>query len=319
MIKDILNLINKSNTILLLTHENPDGDAIGSMLALYNWLCDKKNVSMVMPEVPPIYDYLKNREAIIERSNDEFDLAIVVDCSSIQRIGQNNNEFYKCKKSIIIDHHISNEMYGSINFVDRAYPSCAQLIYYLYKNWNVEITKEIGECLLTGSITDTNGFSNDNVNKDTFLMTAELMNLDISIHELYYNLLLKKSMAQYELMKMATGRLEFYGDNRVVFSYISQEDMENVGAKKGDHEGLVDIGRNIIGVDVSIFMREDDGYNVSFRSNGIDVEKIAKKFGGGGHKVAAGAKLEMSFKEAKEALIRETLKELGIDGWDNSN
>ena len=319
MIKDILNLINKNNTILLLTHENPDGDAIGSMLALYNWLCDKKNVSMVMPEVPPIYDFLKNRELIIEKSNDEFDLVIVVDCSSIQRIGQNNNEFYKCKKSIIIDHHISNEMYGSINYVDKSLPSCAQLIYYLYKNWNVNITKEIGECLLTGSITDTNGFSNDNVNKETLLMTADLIDLGVSLHGLYYNLLLKKSMAQYELMKMATGRLEFYGDNRVVFSYISHEDMENVGAKKGDHEGLVDIGRNIIGVDVSIFMREDDGYNVSFRSNGVDVERIAKKFGGGGHKVAAGAKLDMPFKEAKEALIKETLKELGIDGWDNSN
>lgn len=319
MIKDILNLINKSNTILLLTHENPDGDAIGSMLALYNWLCDKKNVSMVMPEVPPIYDFLKNRELITEKSNDEFDLVIVVDCSSIQRIGQNNNEFYKCKKSIIIDHHISNEMYGSINYVDKSLPSCAQLIYYLYKNWDVNITKEIGECLLTGSITDTNGFSNDNVNKETLLMTADLIDLGVSLHGLYYNLLLKKSMAQYELMKMATGRLEFYGDNRVVFSYISHEDMENVGAKKGDHEGLVDIGRNIIGVDVSIFMREDDGYNVSFRSNGVDVERIAKKFGGGGHKVAAGAKLDMPFKEAKEALIKETLKELGIDGWDNSN
>ena len=317
MIKDILNLINKSNTILLLTHENPDGDAIGSLMALYDWLCDKKRVSMVMPEVPPIYNYLKNRELILEKSNDEFDLAIVVDCSSTNRIGQANNEFYKCKKSIVIDHHLSNEMYGSINCVDKTYPSCAELIYYLFKNWNVEITKEIGECLLTGSITDTNGFSNDNVNKETLLMTAELMDLGISLHELYYNLLLKKSMAQYELMKMATQRLEFFGDNRVVFSYISHEDMENVGAKKGDHEGLVDIGRNIVGVDVSIFMREEDGYNVSFRSNGFDVQAIAKKFGGGGHKVAAGAKLTMSFKDAKEALIRETLKELGIDEWNN--
>ena len=319
MIKDILNLINKSNTILLLTHENPDGDAIGSLLALCNWLSNFKKVLMVMPEVPPIYDYLKNRDLILEKSNDEFDLAIVVDCSSIGRIGQNNNEFYRCDKSIIIDHHVSNEMYGSINYIDKTCPSCAQLIYYLFKNWNIQMTKEIGECLLTGSITDTNGFSNSNVNKDTFLMTADLLNYDISLHELYYNLLLKKSMAQFELMKMATQRLEFFGNNRVVFSYISHEDMENVGAKKGDHEGLVDIGRNIMGVDVSIFMREDDGYNVSFRSNGVDVEKIAKRFGGGGHKVAAGAKLAVPFKEAKDALIRETLKELDIDGWDNSN
>ncbi len=319
MIKEILDLINKSNSILLLTHENPDGDAIGSVMALYDWLYENKNVSIVMPEIPPIYNYLKNVDVILKESDNNYDLAIVVDCSSVGRIGQNRNEFYNCKKSIIIDHHISNEMYGTLNYVDKSFPSCAQVLYYLYKNWNVEITNEMGVCLLTGSLTDTNGFSNDNVNKETLLMTAELMDLDISLHDLYYNLLLKKTMAQYNLMKMAIDRLEFFGDNKVVFSYISHEDMENVGARKGDHEGLVDIGRNIDGVEISIFMREDNGYNVSFRSNGFDVEKIASEFGGGGHKLAAGAKLNMPFKEAKEALISVTLRKLGIDERDNSN
>jgi len=319
MINDILKLINDSNSILILTHENPDGDAIGSVMALYNWLCCMKKTSIVIPELPPIFKFLNNIDAISNKSDDEFDLAIIVDCSSVQRIGQNNHEFYKCKKSIVIDHHYSNELYGTLNFVDKNYPSCAQVIYYLFKNWNVVFTKEIGECLLTGSFTDTNGFSNNNVNKETFLMTAELMDLGVKYHELYYNLLLKKSMAQHTLIKMAIQRLEFYGDGRVAFSYISHEDMENVGAKKGDHEGLVDIGRNIEGVEISIFMREDDGYNISFRSNGFNVETIAKKFDGGGHIVAAGAKLNMPFKDAKDALIKETLKGLGINEWDSNN
>ena len=319
MIKDILTLINESKSILLLTHENPDGDAIGSMLALYEYLQGKKKVSMVLPERPPIYNFLTNIDKVLEKADEEYDLAIVVDCSSIKRIGQLNNEFYNCKKSIVIDHHVSNEMYGTINYVDKSVPSCAQVIYYLFENWNVELDKDIGECLLTGSLTDTNGFSNDNVNKETLLMTAKLMDLGISLHDLYFNLLLKKSMAQYSLMKMALDRLEFFGDNKVVFSYISHEDMENVGAKKGDHEGLVDIGRNINGVEISIFMREDNGYNVSFRSNGFDVEKIAAEFGGGGHKLAAGAKLTMPFKEAKEALISVTLRKLGINERDNNN
>lgn len=320
MINDILNLINNSETILLLTHENPDGDAIGSVMALYDWLYDKKKVSVVMPEIPPIYSFLKNIDVILKESDNNYDLAIIVDCSSIGRIGQNRNEFYNCKKSIVIDHHVSNEMYGTLNFVDTNYPSCTQVLYYLFENWKVDLSKDMGECLLTGSITDTNGFSNDNVNKDTLLMTAKIMSLDVSLHELYYNLLLKKSMAQHALMKMTIDRLEFFGDKRVAFSYISHEDMENVGAKKGDHEGLVDIGRNITGVEISIFMREDNGYNVSFRSNGFDVEKIAAEFGGGGHKVAAGAKLNMPFKEAKDALISVTLRKLGIDDErDNSN
>lgn len=309
--KEIFELINNSESILILTHENPDGDAIGSVLAFYDFLSDiKKKVTMVMPEVPPIFMTLENMEMVKPTCQNSFDLAIVVDCSSVKRIGQRNNEFSSCKKSIVIDHHISNEKFGSLNYINELAPSCTQVIYNLFKNWNVNLTKEIGEALLTGCLTDTNGFSNNNVNKGTFLMVSEFMNLGLSLHDLYYNFLLKKSRAQHELMKMAIQRLEFFRDGRVVFSYISHEDMENVGAKKGDHEGLVDIGRNIDGVEISIFMREEDGYCVSFRSNGFNVEKIAKKFGGGGHKVAAGAKIDMPFKEAKEALISETLKEL---------
>lgn len=318
--KEIFELIDTSNSVLLLTHENPDGDAIGSVMAFYSWLKKvKKDVTVVMPEIPYTFYFLKDINLVNKCSSREYDLAIVVDCASVNRIGQENNEFERCKKSIVIDHHVSNTMFGTINYVNNIAPSCAQVIYYLFKDGNVQLTKEIGEDLLVGSITDTNGFSNDNVNKETFLMTAELMALGINVHELYYNLLLKKSKAQHELMKMAIQRLEFYGNGRVVFSYISHEDMENVGAKKGDHEGLVDIGRNISGVDISIFMREDNGYNVSFRSNGFDVSRIALKFGGGGHTVAAGAKINMSFKEAKEALIKETLKEIGINEWNFSN
>jgi len=116
-------------------------------------------------------------------------------------------------------------------------------------------------------------------------------------------------MAQYLLVKMTLDRMELFHDGKIAFSYISEEDLENVGAQPGDHEGLVDLGRNIDGVEVSIFMREDNGYRVSFRSNGkINVNDIASKFGGGGHKMAAGVKVNDSFKETKNRLIEETIK-----------
>ena len=316
----IWNLINESDSILLLTHENPDGDAIGSAMAFYSWLKKiGKKVDVVIPEIPPVFMFLNSLNLVKEKSEKLYDLAIVVDCSNIERIGQTNNEFEKCGKSVVIDHHVSNTKYGTVNFIDNIAPACTQVIYYLFKDHNVSITKEMGEYLMVGSVTDTNGFSNDNVNKKTFLMVAELIDLGVDVHRIYYNLLLKKSLAQHALTKMTFDRLEFFGNGKIAFSYISHEDMENVGAKKGDHEGLVDIGRNIVGVEISIFMREDNGYNVSFRSNGFDVEKIARKFGGGGHSVASGAKINMSFKEAKEALISEALKELNINERDSSN
>ena len=159
------------------------------------------------------------------------------------------------------------------------------------------------------SLSDTSGFRNSNIDKFTFLMAAELTDV-VDVHKIYYQAISKKSMAQYMLMKMTIDRIELFADGKIAFSYISNEDMENVGALPGDHEGLVDIGRYIDGVEVSIFMREEDGYRVSFRSNGlVDVNKIANSFGGGGHLMAAGAKMDGSFKEVKDKLIERTIEE----------
>lgn len=303
--------IKESNSIILLTHENPDGDAIGSMMAFYHMLSSiNKSVDMVVLEVPESYMYLDSINKIVDKSDKFHDLAIVVDCANKERIGQANCEFEHCKKTIGIDHHASNNNFCDINYVEDNTSACAQVIYYLFKEWNVKFTKKIGECLTTGLITDTTGFKNNNVDKNSFLMAAEMLDLGVDLHNIYYMVLSKKTMPQYLLLKMTLDRLELYGDGKIAFSYISREDLENVGAKYGDHEGLVDLGRNIGGVEVSIFMREDDGYRVSFRSNGkICVDGIAAKFGGGGHKMAAGAKVNLSFKETKDMLISETMKE----------
>lgn len=306
----IFDLINDSESILLLTHEKPDGDATGSVMAIYQMLISiNKTVDIVMPDIPNAYKYLDSIDKIVDKSDKNYDLAIVVDCANKERIGQTNNEFDRCKKSISIDHHISNTGFCDINYVEGDTAACCQVIYYLFKNNDIKITNEIGEALFTGLLTDTTGFRNNNVDKNSFLMAADLMDLDINLYKLYYDILSKKTMAQYLLMKMVVDRIELYHDGKIAFSYISHEDMENVGAKPGDYEGLVDLGRNIDGVEVSIFMREDDGYRISFRSNGkINVNEIASKFGGGGHKMAAGLRVNTDFKETKDKLIEETIK-----------
>lgn len=309
---EILKLINESNTILLMTHEQPDGDAIGSVMTFYHVLNNmNKTVDILIPEVPPVFGFLASINKVVDRSNKSYDLAIIVDCATKERIGQTNNEFNRCKMSIVIDHHISNTKYGNVNYVETNVSSCCQVLYYLLKSENFNFTKEIAEALITGMLTDTNGFGNDNVDRNTFMMTAELLDTGINFHNIYYNVLAKKNKAQVLLTKLTFDRLEILYDGKIAFSYITKNDFDNVGAIVGDHEGLVDIGRNIEGVEVSIFVREDDGFRISFRSNGnVNVNKIATKFGGGGHTMAAGAKINASFEETKKMLIDETIKEL---------
>jgi phosphoesterase RecJ-like protein len=212
-------LINESSNILLLSHESPDGDAIGSLMGFYIMLKNlNKKVDVVVPEMPETFLFLDSIDEVLTESNKKYDLGIVLDCASRERIGQNNNEFANCEKSIVIDHHTSNREYGDINYVIGEASSCCQVLYYLFKYWNVKITIPMGEALLTGLLTDTSGFKNNNVDKNSLLMSAELIELGVDFHKVYYLVLSKKNMAQYLLMKMSLERLELIDEGRIAFS-----------------------------------------------------------------------------------------------------
>ena len=309
----IFNEINNSNSILLLTHESPDGDAIGSVLAFYHYLSSiNKNVDMVVLNIPKVFNFLPSIDKVVDNTNKNYDLGIVLDCASKDRIAQNDDLFSRCKKTIVIDHHVSNNYYGDFNFIDGNVSSCCQVIYYLFKEWNVKFNNEIGTSLISGVLTDTIGFGINNVDKNTYNLAADLVDIGVNIHSIYNKLLCKKTMSQYNLMKIAMERLEFLENGKIAFTYILKEDFDKVGASIGEHEGIVDIGRNIEGVEVSILIREEDDYfTISLRSSGIvDVSKIAYAIGGGGHKMASGGKIKENFNETKYKIIDETKKVL---------
>lgn len=314
MSSKMIDLINNSKNIVLLAHESPDGDAIGSVLAFYTFLKSiNKNVDMIFPKIPNNFLNIEDIKYSVTDSSKKYDLGITVDCANKKRIGQVSDVIDRCNKTINIDHHVSNTKYADVNYVKGEIAACCQVIYYLFKEWNVNIDNKIAAYLMMGLLTDTNGFMNNDVDKDTFLMAAEIKEMGIDINSIYMNYLAIKSMAQIKLMKIVIDRLEFFLDGKIAFSYMTKEDMENVCAKMGDHEGLVNIGRNIEGVEVSVFIREDDGYKVSLRSNGIlDVNVIASKFGGGGHPMAAGIKFNDNFKETKDNIINEIIKGLSV-------
>ena len=165
---------------------------------------------------------------------------------------------------------------------------------------------------MTGIITDTGGFSY-NTTSETFEFAAEILRLGVNISEIFRRTLNTKNKANFELSKRATERMEFLENGKIAFTYITTKDMDEVGAVKGDHEGIVDIGKNIEDVEVSVFLHEikNKGFKLSLRSlDYVDVASIAIMFGGGGHKKAAGADVKGSVEQIKAKVIKEIKKQL---------
>ena len=306
---NILEEINKAETIVILTHENPDGDAIGSGLALYNALKQMgKNPDLIIPEYPRIFNFLPGANEIKKESDiEKYDLAISVDCATIKMLNGFVNYFDNAKVRVSIDHHSTNTMFGDFNYVSPDAPACAQILLIVLEYFKVEITKDIGTCILTGIITDTGGFKYSGVTAETFEFVAWLLNKGINVSKIYRKVLQTKTRANFELNRIATNRLEFYEDGKVAFTYITKEDENSVNAESGDHEGIVETGRDIEGVEVSIFIRQtENGCKVSMRSNEyVDVSDVCLLLGGGGHIHAAGVTMQCTIEQAKEKILRQ--------------
>jgi len=246
--------INKAKTIVILTHENPDGDAIGSSLSMYLGLKQlgkeadviiqkfSKNFNF-LPSIDKIktegqkepYDLaialdsgdIKRFEELKTESNIEnYDLAISLDCATIKMLNGFANYFENAKVKVSIDHHSTNTMFGDYNFVDPTAPACSQILITVLKELNIEITKEIGICLLTGIITDTGGFKYPGVKSETFEFVAELLERGVNVSEIYKNVLQTISKEKFELRKIAMNRIELLEEGKIAFTYITKKDEE---------------------------------------------------------------------------------------------
>lgn len=304
---DLKEVIDKSKNILVLTHESPDGDAIGSALAMYQGLIQlNKETDVMVINYSNLFKFLPAANKIKETSNKEYDLVITLDCGTKERVKESSNFFDRAKHTINIDHHDSNEYFGEYNYVDKKGPATCQTLYQMFLEIGIIIDKKIGECLIAGIITDTGGFKYS-TNSLTFDIASHLYKLGVNISKTYINTMQTRTKPQFVLTNIATSRLEFFHNDEIAFTYITLKDEEKVNAQIGDHEGIVDVGKAIEGVEVSIFLHEGtDGFKVSLRSNNrVDVGKIAVKLGGGGHKHASGCLLKNSVEEAKKILLKE--------------
>lgn len=306
---NILEEINKAKTIAILTHENPDGDAVGSSTAMYLALKQLgKEADVIIPEYPKTFNILPGSSDIKKEGKSEhYDLAIALDCANTKLLNGFVKYFDEATTTVVIDHHSSNSMYGDFNYVDQDAPACAQLLLVLFSYFKIDVTKEIGTCILAGIITDTGGFKYDGVTAETFRLVAKLSDIGVKVSKIYQQLFSSMPKSKFELHRIALNRLEFLEEGKIAFTYITKQDEEITNAQNGDYDGIVENGRDVEGVEISIFLRETDkGIKASLRSKQyVNVSELCMIFGGGGHIRAAGCTVQGSIEQVKNQLLNQ--------------
>ena len=306
---NILKEIKKAQTIVVLAHESPDGDAIASSLSVMHVLEQLgKKVDVVIPEYPIDFNFLPGAEKILAKGKEEpYELAISVDCTDLRRLAGGKEYFEPAKKTIQIDHHSVNSMFADLNYVDPVAPACCQVLIAMFEYYEIEITKELATCILTGIVTDTGGFQWGGVTPETFEFAAELVRKGAKLKEICRIALRKKSKAHCELEKLIYNRLEFLEDGKIAIAYLTLDDYKTLNAKIGDDEGLVEMLRDIEDVEVAVLLKEKEGTNGfkgSLRSHEtVNVSDICMLLGGGGHRGAAGCFVSGTLEQAKAKVI----------------
>ncbi len=206
----------------------------GSSLAMYNALCKMgKEVDIVIPDYPKTFDFLPGIDRIKSegRENFVYELAIALDCADTKRLKGYDTLYEKAKVTISIDHHSSNTMYADYNYVNPVTPACSQILAEILGSIGIEIDKDIGECLITGILTDTGGFRYKGVSTETFEIAARILSLGVNISDICRKVLQVKTKAHFELTKIIMDRMEFFENGKIAFTYMTLEDEKSLNVK----------------------------------------------------------------------------------------
>lgn len=310
MIDKIVEELKGKNSFLIVSHINPDGDAIGSELALAWGLksIGKKVAVFNQDRVPDIVTFLPGSSEIVHELSDkeEFDVAIVVDCGTPKQLGEKFNAFKGYKKLLNIDHHFTNLNFADMVFMDSDASATGALIYRILKKMQVKITRDIAICIYTTIMVDTGSFHYGNSNPEAFSIAGEMVDLGVEPWVVAENLYESQPEGRIRLLSLALNTLSTHYNGKIGFIMVSSDMYKATGTNAEDTDGIVNYARSLKGVEVAIFLREisQDKYKASLRSKGrIDVTKVASRFDGGGHVNAAGCVLTGSLAEVKKQLV----------------
>jgi phosphoesterase RecJ-like protein len=306
MLDKIIAAINSYRTFLLTSHVRLDGDALGSELAMYHMLSNMGKEAYIynQDKTPGNYQFLAGSANILNVLPDlsKYDVAFVLDCSELERIGDQASVIGKMERIINIDHHLSNGGFCELTYNDHEASSTGELLYRLIMQMAVVITKDMANNLYAAIITDTGGFRYRSTSRETLLAAGDLVGKGADPQWVSENIYENTPLEKIRLMTKSLETLSFDFNNRVASMTVYLEALAGTGTLSEHVEGFVDIPRTIQGVDVSVLYLElsKDCYKLSLRSKGaINVETVARRFGGGGHTNAAACEITGKLKTIK--------------------
>jgi phosphoesterase RecJ-like protein len=300
-----------AESVLIVSHIRPDGDAIGSTLALGLALMDAgKQVQMVLADgVPAGFKHLPGSELIqTQAKGTTFDLIVTVDCSDLKRVGS-ALEGCPCP-DIVIDHHVTTEPFGELNLVEPEAVATASVLTRCMPEWGLTITPRIAASLMTGLVTDTLGFRTANTTPEALRQAADLLTLGVDMSSLYFRSLVRRTFAGAKYWGAGLSSLQ--RANGIVWATLTMAERLASGYTGNDDADLINIVSSIDEADIAIIFVEQNPHNTKVSWRGLktylDVSQIARQFGGGGHKAASGADINGTLAEVQEKVLAATRK-----------
>lgn len=319
MMDQIIRHFNDSRRILVASHENPDGDAICSLIAVGLALENQgKTVTFFNPDpIPAVYRFLPSTDRITTETNDpeKFDTAVVLDCGDLGRIGKASEIARQIPVLINIDHHVTNTDFGTVQLVDPSACATAELVYRLLTAMAIPVNKDIATLVYTGILTDTGSFRFSNTNRAAFDICREMVEKGVKPHEVAQYVYGTYSIGRIKLLNLALDSIEISSNGKMSIMTVTQDMFHQTGTQPEDADGLIHYARRIETVKVAAMIQElqnghmagraRNRFHVSLRSDGtVDVAAVALTYGGGGHQNAAGFGIDGSLPEVKAQIAR---------------
>jgi bifunctional oligoribonuclease and PAP phosphatase NrnA len=316
-VRAVADAIRTNHSFLVVTHENPDGDALGSMLAVSIALRElHKDVVMYLSgqgPTPGEYGFLDLSDLRRSLPDDlEERVLLAVDCASERRIGPDPEPIERASMVVNVDHHHDNTRFGDVNLIVDDASSTAEIVRDVLASLDVRLSPDIAEALYVALVTDTGRFQYSNTTPKALRLAADLVEAGADVHGIFRLVYETVQFAKLKLLARALGRAELYENGRLVVSYLVKEDFAEVGAEEPYSEGIIDYLRSVEGSEMVALIREpprDEGpaRRISLRSSRdeVDVSAVARAAGGGGHRQAAGFSSELEIPEIVEFLRRE--------------
>ena len=314
--EEIVRTLKAAHNVLLITHTHPDGDALGSQIALANILeTAGKNVFMFgEAPVSHLYDFLPLCDKIETTLPDlsSFDCAIALDCGDRFRMGRLNDDLLTVHPFLVVDHHAGHKEFGDLRWVAPGLSSTGEMVFELAADLGYEVSYESAYCLYTAIVSDTGSFKYASTTAETFRIAGELVAKGVKPESVARKLFDNFSVNRLHLMRLVLDSLELYADERLAIISVSRELFDKTDTVPADAESFINYPRSVQSVKVAAFLKETETgmIAVSMRSkgSGYDVAQVAASFGGGGHRNAAGFKLpDTTIDEVRELLLEKVL------------